>query len=155
MHAGMFPWWKSARCAGEDHVGGGRFGGWHAHGGGQGGGEEGGASFGVRRPLRFLAYKLDLSEQQTTELARILDDLKTERAQGSVDDRRAVAAFAEAVGGETFDAAKAAEASKGRTATAERLGQSVTEALSRIHQLLEPEQRQRLAYLVRSGTLSL
>jgi Spy/CpxP family protein refolding chaperone len=129
-------------------------GGWHAHGFGHQG-DEGGGHFGVRRPLRFLSYKLDLEENQTTELAKILDDLKTERAQGAVDDRRAVAAFAEAVAGGSFDAAKAAEAAKGRSDSAERLGKAVTKALEKIHALLTPEQREKLAYLVRTGTLSL
>src|SRR5437867_3740162 len=43
-------------------------------------GDFGGGAFGVRRPLRFLAYKLDLDERQVSELAKILTDLKTERA---------------------------------------------------------------------------
>ena len=89
------------------------------------------------------------------ELARILDELKTERAQASVDDRRAVAAFADSVSGTAFDAAKAGEAAKQRAQSAERLNQAVTAALAKIHALLEPEQRERLAYLVRTGTLSL
>src|ERR1043165_4907461 len=64
-----------------------------------------GGGFGVRRPLRFLAYRLQLSEAQVAELARVLNELKTERAQAEVDDRRAVTAYADAVGGETFDEA--------------------------------------------------
>ena len=72
--------------------------------------EGGGGGFGVRRPLRFLAHKLQLDERQIAELARILDTLKTERAQAEVDRRRTVAAFADALGGDTFDAAKAGEA---------------------------------------------
>jgi len=52
----------------------------------------GGGSFGVRRPLRFLAYKLELDEAQVTELAAILADLKTERAQARVDERRSTSA---------------------------------------------------------------
>src|SRR5438874_402663 len=60
----------------------------------------GGGSFGVRRPLRFLAFRLGLDEMQVAELAKILDQLKTERAQAAVDDRRALTAFAEAVEGE-------------------------------------------------------
>ena len=70
---------------------------------------EGRSGFGVRRPLRFLAHKLDLDEKQITELVRILDELKTERAQAEVDDRRALAEFADAVAGEVFDTAKATE----------------------------------------------
>ena len=75
--------------------------------GGQGGGGPddgdgegfGGGAFGVRRPLRFLAYKLELDERQVAELARILDELKTERAQAEVDRRRSLSAFADAVRG--------------------------------------------------------
>src|ERR1051325_9072677 len=67
-------------------------------------GEEGGG-FGVRRPLRFLAWKLGLDERQMAELARILNELKTERAQGAVDDRRALTLLADAAAGDTFDAA--------------------------------------------------
>ena len=66
----------------------------------------------MRRPLRFLAYKLDLDEKQVGELARILDELKTERAQAEVDRRRTVSALADAVAGETFDQAKAGEGAK-------------------------------------------
>ena len=50
--------------------------------------------FGVRRPLRLLAYKLELDHKQVEQLARILDELKTERAQAAVDDRRTLTAFA-------------------------------------------------------------
>src|SRR5262245_1345261 len=67
--------------------------------------EGGGGGLGVRRPLRFLMHKLDLDEKQITELARILNELKTERAQAEVDRQRTIAAFADALSGDTFDAA--------------------------------------------------
>jgi Spy/CpxP family protein refolding chaperone len=110
---------------------------------------------GVRRPLRFLAYKLELDERQVTELARILDELKTERAQAEVDRRRTLSAFADAVGGESFDQARAKEAADLRVASAERLRDAVTKALGRIHALLKNDQRERLAYLIRTGVLTL
>ena len=137
----------------------------HGHGGhpghgGEDGGEPdaegfGGGSFGVRRPLRFLAYKLELDEKQVAELARILDDLKTERAQGEVDRRRSLSGFADAVGGATFDTARVKEAAQLRVATAERLRDAVSGALGRLHALLDNAQRERLAYLIRTGVLSL
>jgi hypothetical protein len=102
-----------------------------------------------------LAYKLELNERQVSELARILDELKTERAQGEVDRRRTLSAFADAVSGETFDDTQAKEAADLRVATAERLREAVTKALSRIHALLNSDQRGRLAYLIRTGTLVL
>src|SRR5262245_22055818 len=115
----------------------------------------GGGAFGVRRPLRFLAYKLELDERQVGELARILDELKTERAQAEVDRRRSLSAFADAVAGDTFDDAKAKQAANQRVATAERLRDAVTGALGRLHGLLDKEQRERLAYLIRTGVLTL
>ena len=113
-----------------------------------------GGAWGVRRPLRFLAHRLELDERQVAELARILDELKTERAQAEVDRRRTVAAFADALGGEAFDAAKAAEGGAARVRTAERLRDAVLKALREIHAILNAEQRGRLAYLIRTGTLS-
>ncbi|MGH9868566.1 MAG: Spy/CpxP family protein refolding chaperone [Candidatus Polarisedimenticolia bacterium] len=115
----------------------------------------GAGQFGVKRPLRFLAYKLKLTEPQVTELAAILDELKTERAQAAVDDRRTMTSFAEAVSGEAFDAAKAAEGATMREKSADRLSAAVVKALARIHALLTPEQRERFAYLIRTGTVLL
>src|SRR5438105_5355604 len=83
-------------------------------------GEEGGG-FGVRRPLRFLAWRLELDERQVGELARILNELKTERAQAAVDDRRALTLLADAAAVEAFDTARAAEATALRVKSAERV----------------------------------
>ncbi len=113
-----------------------------------------GGGFGVRRPLRFLAHKLDLDDRQVTELARILDELKTERAQAEVDRRRSLTAFADALTTEAFDTSKAAEGGQLRVKSAERLREAVVKSLQQIHALLSPEQRSRLAYLIRTGTLA-
>jgi len=121
----------------------------------RGGDGDGFGGFGVRRPLRFFAYKLELDERQVAELARILDELKTERAQAEVDRRRTLSAFADAVGGESFDQARAKEAADLRVASAERLRDAVTKALARIHALLRNDQRERLAYLIRTGVITL
>jgi Spy/CpxP family protein refolding chaperone len=128
------------------------FGPWAQFGGD---GDFGGGPFGVRRPLRFLAHKLDLRDEQVAELARVLDDLKTERAQGEVDQRRSTAAFADAVAGEAFDETKVNEAADARVKSAERLRGAIVKALGRIHTLLDPEQRGKLAYLLRTGALSI
>jgi Spy/CpxP family protein refolding chaperone len=114
-----------------------------------------GGSFGVRRPLRFLAHKLDLDEKQIGELAKILDELKTERAQAEVDRRRTLTAFADALSGDAFDEAKAGEGGALRAKSAERVRDAVLKALHQIHGLLNAEQRVRLAYLIRTGTLAL
>jgi Spy/CpxP family protein refolding chaperone len=111
--------------------------------------------FGVRRPLRFLAWRLQLDERQLAEIAAALNELKTERAQAAVDDRRTLTAFADAVAGESFDEARAGEAAGERVKSAERLQGTVAKSLGRIHALLNPEQRSRLAYLIRTGALAL
>jgi Spy/CpxP family protein refolding chaperone len=154
MHPGMFWWHGHHRAACGENAG------WHAApfggGGGAGDGEPfGGGSFGVRRPLRFLAYKLDLDESQVTELAAILHDLKTERAQADVDNRRTTSAFADSVASESFDEAKAQGAAAERVKSTERVQAAVSRALGRIHALIRPEQRAKLAYLLRTGALSM
>ncbi len=159
MYPGSMYWWRrrhAERCGEGAECGphhGGPWGQW-AHGGGWGEGFGGGA-FGVRRPLRFLAYKLELEEPQIAELARILNELKTERAQAAVDDRRAVSALADAVTAEGFDAAKAKEAASARVQSAEKLRDAVVAALGKIHALLTPEQRKQLATLIQTGTLAI
>jgi Spy/CpxP family protein refolding chaperone len=168
MHPAVIEWFKSRRAAGGDSeawasCGSGvqRWGGhhqWrgaseqHASGEGWGDGEAGGG-FGVRRPLRFLAYKLELDERQVAELAKILDELKTERAQAEVDRRRTLAGFADAVGAAAFDETRADEAGQRRVESAQRLRDAVLTALRKIHALLDPEQREKLAYLIRTGTM--
>jgi hypothetical protein len=111
--------------------------------------------FGVRRPLRFLAFKLGLREDQVAALARILDDLKTERAQAAVDDRRVLASFADAVAGGAFDEGRANEGVALRRTSADRVAAAVASALPRIHALLDAEQRERFSYLIRTGTITL
>jgi Spy/CpxP family protein refolding chaperone len=108
----------------------------------------------VRRPLRFLAHQLGLDERQVAELARILSDLKTERAQAEVDYRRTLSAFADALAADAFDAAKVKEGGELRVKSAERLRDAVVKALQQIHAVLNPEQRIRLAYLIRAGRLA-
>jgi Spy/CpxP family protein refolding chaperone len=161
MYPGMLWWWKRARRHGcgegswaheGGESGGSQAGGWH-HGGGDDFG--GGGAFGVRRPLRFLAYKLNLKEEQVEQLAKILDELKTERAQAAVDDRRTVAAFADALGLEKFDEARAREGGDLRVKSAERLRDAVVKALGKIHAVLDSGQRAQLAYLIRTGVLSI
>lgn len=118
-------------------------------------GDEVGAPFGVRRPLRFLAFKLELDDAQVTTLATILNDLKTERAQAAVDQRRRITLIAEALETPQLDVAKLDEAGKLQVESAERLRDAVKRALERIHALANEEQRKKLAYLLRTGGLSI
>jgi Spy/CpxP family protein refolding chaperone len=96
-----------------------------------------------------------LSEAQTAELARILDELKTERAQADVDQRRTLSAFADAVESATFGEARAKEGGEQRLKSAQTLRDAIVKALAQIHAVLDDDQRKRLAYLIRTGVLQL
>ena len=102
-----------------------------------------------------MAHKLDLDDEQVDSLAAILNVLKTERAQARLDERRSVAGLASAVEGEDFDKEVAAEALDARVEAAERLKQEVLTTLEKTHEMLDPEQRKRLAYLLRAGQLTI
>lgn len=159
MHPGFIHWWKSHRAHGcgphacspghrsVDHHGGAHFG-WH-------GNDESGAGLGVRRPLRYLAWKLELEGEQVEKLAAIIETLKTERAQADVDFRRSTAAIAAAMEAATLDQVALDRAAKQRVATEEQRQRAVTSALSSIHALLDEEQKKRFAYLVRTGVIQL
>jgi len=153
MHPGMFFWKGRHHAMCGEH--GGEHRGWHGAPFGGGGGDDPGGGFGVRRPLRFLAYKLELDEAQVGDLATVLTELKIQRAQADVDQRRTTSALADAVGAESFDEAKAQAAAGERVKSSERVQAAVAHALGRIHALLRPEQRAKLAYLLRTGGLSM
>jgi Spy/CpxP family protein refolding chaperone len=163
MHPGFMSWW-ARHHAGPRHAyayagcGPAAYSAHRRHGEGEGLPEEGGlsgGSFGVRRPLRFLAYKLDLDERQTEQLAAILDDLKTERAQAAVDHHRMTSAVADLFSAAAFDAAKVAEAGATRVASATRLAEAQAAALKSVHALLDDEQKKTFAYLLRTGTIAI
>lgn len=113
------------------------------------------SGFGVRRPLRYMAHRLDLDDEQIDKLAAILNLIKTERAQAQLDEQRSIAGIADAVEGDEFDTAAANEALASRVAAAERLKEEVLKTLEKTHAMLDPEQRKRLAYLLRSGQLTI
>ena len=164
MYPGFIPRWKARHC-GESRVGmgagvpgperWGHRGEYEMSGEDDAGHGFGGGRFGVRRPLRFLAFRLELEDAQVGELAKILDEIKTERAQAAVDHRWALSAFADAMASEPFDEAKAGAGAGLRVQSAERLRGAVVASLAKLHALLRPEQRERLAYLIRTGTLSI
>jgi Spy/CpxP family protein refolding chaperone len=168
MHPGFIGWLRERHA--EYHAAGGhgahaeepwggpcgqgRRGGWrhmsHHHGF-----DDGGGGFGVRRPLRFLAHKLGLNDDQVGRFAAILDRLKTERAQADVDYRRRTAALAEAFEAPSFDHSKVDAANAEQATSAERLRASVKRALEDMHALLDAEQRKKFAYLLRAGILAI
>ena len=114
-----------------------------------------GRAFGVKRPLRFLSYELGLDEHQVREVARILSNLKTERAQAEVDERRTVGRMADAMAGEDFQHEVAEEGLNLRVESARQMSKEVLDTLRQLHEVLDVNQRHRLADLLRSGAVSL
>lgn len=157
MHPGFYDWWRRSqdgRDREERPSACGR-GGYRRRGRSQGHGGFRAADFGVRRPLRYMAHRLDLDDDQIDTLAAILNVLKTERAQARLDEQRSITAIADAVAGSDFDKDGASEALSLRVKSAERLKEEVLTTLEKTHAMLDDEQRRRLAYLLRSGQLTI
>lgn len=115
----------------------------------------GGRMFGVRRPLRYLTWKLDLSDEQVRELADVLKRLKTARSQTRVDWDGSVADIADTLTSAQFDADKAQAAVERRKRSTNVQQDQVVEALRRLHEILDEDQRADFAYLLRSGNLEI
>lgn len=113
------------------------------------------ASFGVRRPLRYLTYHLDLDASQTRKVAAILNRLKTEREQAALDEKRTVAAIADLMTGDAPATEQLDAALRPRLDSADRLRQEIGRAIRELYDALDPDQRERLADLLRSGTLTM
>src|SRR5262245_50486625 len=114
-----------------------------------------GPTFGVRRPLRYLAFKLDLSEEQVRDVADVLNRLKTARGQSQLDWERSVADAADAFASGTFDETKVKDALARRMRSTETLNDELLTALRKIHAILHEDQRREFAYLLRSGGIAI
>jgi hypothetical protein len=114
-----------------------------------------GPLFGVRRPLRHLAWRLSLSEAQVREMVDVLDRLKTAYGQAKLDRDRATSDVAQAFGQSAFDAERIAKALDGRLNATQGLNAELASALARIFAILDEKQRGEFAYLLRSGSFTL
>lgn len=118
---------------------------WHHRGGGE---------FGVRRPLRYLSRHLDLDENQTRRMASVLNQLKTEREQATLDEKRCTASLAALLESGTPTLAEAREALTPRVESAEHLKEEVAKAMVAISSFLDDDQRAELVILMQTGSLS-
>jgi Spy/CpxP family protein refolding chaperone len=167
MHPGFISYWRRRHYARNACATAGMAGRYAPHGAGDAPGWAwmansqfgdalfGAGGFGTRRPVRFLAERLELDDPQVAKLAKILERLRVEREQGAVDLRRAAGALADAFEGPALDAAHLDEATRLRVEAAKRVQQAVAGALRELHELLGAEQREELASLIRSGALRL
>jgi len=133
-------------CGGRAHRGWGPFGGFGGRGfGGRGGG------FGRSFWLRGLFAKLDTTPGQEREIRAALEDLADRGRDAKAGIKESRESIGRAVGGEVFDES-AFEAVTARVdATSEKMKDAFGAALRRVHAVLDPKQRERLADLLASG----
>jgi hypothetical protein len=119
---------------------------WHGHRG---------ASFGVRRPLRYLAHNLDLDEHQVRRMATVLNQLKTEREQAALDEKRTIAGLAALMetGTPTLEDCRTELA--GRTRATEQLNEETAKSIVAICELLDDDQRAEFVNLMLTGDFTL
>ena len=113
------------------------------------------SGFGVRRPLRYLGYQLDLDEDQMRKVAAILDALKVEREQASLDEKKTVSELANIVTKGDVSVDELRDVLKPRIDSAGQLQLAVARAVLELVAVLDEDQREEFAYLLRNGTMRL
>ena len=113
-----------------------------------------GAQFGVRRPLRYLSYQLDLSENQMRRMSSVLNAIKNEREQSALDEKRTVTAIADLMADGTPTLEEFSEALQPRTRSAEQLQAEIASGLVQIFDILDDDQREQFVVLLLSGAIS-
>lgn len=119
------------------------------HGPGHGPGP--GGPFGGRRPMRFLARRLDLSDEQFRKVAAVLSALRVARKQAGLDRQRTMARYAEALEASPLDTTALGAAQKQQRDAADALHAAFSAALASLHALLDDEQRAELALMLREA----
>lgn len=117
----------------------------------------GGASFGVRRPLRYLAHRLDLDESQVRRMASVLNQLKTEREQATLDEKRTVSALAKLMAdSETLPTLEEVrQVLAPRLESTDKLNGEIAKAVVSISDFLDDDQRDEFVSLLLTGAISL
>jgi Spy/CpxP family protein refolding chaperone len=121
-----------ARTRRQDCTGRRGFGAWRRHGGG-----------GPRMFFRLLR-ELHLDRAQWKEVETLFHSLRHDFDALRFGQTRGIVDLAGAFGVEQFDRARAEEAVARHTEAETQLGQGIAGAFARLHEILTPEQRQRL-----------
>lgn len=106
---------------------------------------------GGRRPLRFLARRLNLQDDQFLAVANVLSELRTARQQAALDERRAMSRYAAALEASAFTPELLQTAQQERMQAAQALHDAIAQAIERLHGLLDVRQRAELALLLREA----
>ena len=115
----------------------------------------GGTGFGVRRPLRYLAHHLDLDESQTRRMASVLNQMKTEREQAKLDEKRTVSALAALMSERTPTLDEVKGVLEPRVRSTERLNLETAKAVAAISDFLDEDQKDEFINLLLTGSISL
>jgi uncharacterized membrane protein len=106
---------------------------------------------GPRAGVRFLAARLGARPEQETVLAAEADGLAAELARARAELAGVRAEVADLFAAPALDAAAVAAAIDARLARLAAVRARAAEAVARVHATLDPDQRARLAALVRAG----
>ena len=115
----------------------------------------GGGGFGVRRPLRYLSYHLELDESQRRKLAASFERVKLEREQARLDRKKSDANVADALLGEDVSVDDLRAALSSRSKIESDLQTVLAKELYEIARALDADQLEEFAHLVRTGVLKL
>jgi uncharacterized membrane protein len=117
------------------------------------GGPRGWRGRGVGRShwLRALFSRLDTTPGQEREIRSAIEDFQKQARDAKDDLKGARDDLARAIRGEAFDDLAAGDATNRADATAARVKDALTGALKRVHAVLDPNQRERLAELLSKG----
>jgi Spy/CpxP family protein refolding chaperone len=119
---------------------------WRGHWRGRHGGGPGGSWW-----LRALFSRLDTTPGQEREIRAAIEEVQSvarEAKQGVFGSRENIA---KAVGGEVFDPSAIDDASAQLDAATARVKEAFRASLEKVHAVLDPKQRERLAELLQKG----
>lgn len=118
---------------------------------GRGGGRFGRFGFGRNRALRWLFHALDTTPGQEKVIRQALEEAWVEAREARAQAREQRGNLAAAIRGEGADAASFTQAREGAKVAYDRAEAAVIGAFRRIHEVLDPMQRERLARIVDGG----
>ena len=111
--------------------------------------------FGVRRPLRYLSYHLDLDDAQRRKVAASFERVKLEREQAKLDRSKCDANVADVFLEDDISVDGLQRALAQRTEIEGNMQAVIAKELYEIANVLDEEQRDEFAHLVRTGVLRL
>ena len=114
-----------------------------------------GGGFGVRRPIRYLSYHLDLDESQQRTIAACFERLKLEREQAKLDRKKSDSALADAFEQSGVSVDDLRQVLSPRAQIDANMQTTIAKELYEISAVLEDAQREEFAHLLRTGVIKL